>query len=53
MFGNTADIILALMALISIVTMSFYLQYQILEISYERGYMCIRVILNDQTICYK
>jgi hypothetical protein len=53
MFGNIAEIILALMALILIVAIAFIYQYNTIAIGEHLGYMCVTLLLNNQTICYR
>jgi hypothetical protein len=53
MFGNITEIILALMALILIVAIAFMYQYNIIAIGEHLGYMCVTLMLNNETICYR
>jgi hypothetical protein len=53
MFGNITEIILALLALISIVALAFVYQYNTIVIDERPGYMCVSLVLNNETICYK
>ena len=53
MFGNITEIILALLALISIVALAFVYQYNTIVIDERPGYMCVTLVLNNETICYK
>jgi len=53
MFGNITEIILALLALISIVALAFVYQYNAIVIVERPAYMCVSLMLNNETICYK
>jgi hypothetical protein len=53
MFGNIIEIVLALMALILIVTIAFFYQYNTIAIGERFGYMCVTLLLNNETICYR
>jgi hypothetical protein len=53
MFGNITEIVLALMALILIVAIAFIYQYNTIAIGENLGYMCVTLLLNNETICYR
>lgn len=53
MFGNIIEVVLALLAIISIVIIGFIFQYNTIAIDEHLGYTCVTLSLNNETICYK